>query len=102
MIRRPPRSTLFPYTTLFRSGSYNNVHKLTFTGSANVTGTGTWGNDVLTANAGNDSLVGNGGNDTFVIGGRNNTLLSSSRCPNVDVAVSFARQHFTRTAGQLT
>src|SRR3712207_7329505 len=23
MIRRPPRSTLFPYTTLFRSGGYN-------------------------------------------------------------------------------
>src|SRR5438105_7500141 len=23
MIRRPPRSTLFPYTTLFRSGDYN-------------------------------------------------------------------------------
>src|SRR3712207_6947326 len=23
MIRRPPRSTLFPYTTLFRSRSYN-------------------------------------------------------------------------------
>src|SRR5260221_4020418 len=23
MIRRPPRSTLFPYTTLFRSGSKN-------------------------------------------------------------------------------
>src|SRR2546428_5903092 len=23
MIRRPPRSTLFPYTTLFRSGSNN-------------------------------------------------------------------------------
>src|SRR2546421_1783046 len=23
MIRRPPRSTLFPYTTLFRSGSYD-------------------------------------------------------------------------------
>src|SRR3712207_8345007 len=23
MIRRPPRSTLFPYTTLFRSESYN-------------------------------------------------------------------------------
>jgi len=22
MIRRPPRSTLFPYTTLFRSGRY--------------------------------------------------------------------------------
>ena len=25
MIRRPPRSTLFPYTTLFRSGSEKNV-----------------------------------------------------------------------------
>src|SRR3712207_7482193 len=24
MIRRPPRSTLFPYTTLFRSGQYAN------------------------------------------------------------------------------
>src|SRR3712207_8945971 len=23
MIRRPPRSTLFPYTTLFRSGDYD-------------------------------------------------------------------------------
>src|SRR5436309_11014483 len=26
MIRRPPRSTLFPYTTLFRSGSRNKKH----------------------------------------------------------------------------
>src|SRR3712207_8546904 len=25
MIRRPPRSTLFPYTTLFRSGAENTV-----------------------------------------------------------------------------
>src|ERR1035441_10736851 len=24
MIRRPPRSTLFPYTTLFRSGNYQS------------------------------------------------------------------------------
>src|SRR3989454_7898429 len=24
MIRRPPRSTLFPYTTLFRSGDYSS------------------------------------------------------------------------------
>src|SRR2546427_7872642 len=24
MIRRPPRSTLFPYTTLFRSGGFGN------------------------------------------------------------------------------
>src|SRR3712207_7046952 len=26
MIRRPPRSTLFPYTTLFRSGRDERVH----------------------------------------------------------------------------
>src|SRR5258708_27590240 len=25
MIRRPPRSTLFPYTTLFRSRMYNRI-----------------------------------------------------------------------------
>src|SRR5256885_8987708 len=27
MIRRPPRSTLFPYTTLFRSGPYRGVQR---------------------------------------------------------------------------
>src|SRR2546428_11162580 len=26
MIRRPPRSTLFPYTTLFRSSAYYALH----------------------------------------------------------------------------
>src|SRR5260370_10647626 len=26
MIRRPPRSTLFPYTTLFRSGLSGRIH----------------------------------------------------------------------------
>src|SRR2546425_3027842 len=28
MIRRPPRSTLFPYTTLFRSSSYSPRHRV--------------------------------------------------------------------------
>src|SRR5260221_8880392 len=28
MIRRPPRSTLFPYTTLFRSGPYIQSERL--------------------------------------------------------------------------
>src|SRR2546423_4343244 len=27
MIRRPPRSTLFPYTTLFRSGRRQRAHR---------------------------------------------------------------------------
>src|SRR2546430_13358121 len=38
MIRRPPRSTLFPYTTLFRS----KVHRLGF-GAMRITGRGIWG-----------------------------------------------------------
>src|SRR5438132_10781938 len=29
MLRRPPRSTLFPYTTLFRSLAYTNFNALT-------------------------------------------------------------------------
>src|SRR5687768_3308141 len=28
MIRRPPRSTLFPYTTLFRSGGWDQVRQM--------------------------------------------------------------------------
>src|SRR3712207_8274134 len=36
MIRRPPRSTLFPYTTLFRSGGYLDVGVHPATGAALV------------------------------------------------------------------
>src|SRR5260370_32146298 len=32
MIRRPPRSTLFPYTTLFRSETVASVQKVTWQG----------------------------------------------------------------------
>src|SRR5438445_2544239 len=31
MLRRPPRSTLFPYTTLFRSGSGSHDYSARFT-----------------------------------------------------------------------
>src|SRR2546426_3235885 len=34
MIRRPPRSTLFPYTTLFRSSTAGEMDCYTFSGSA--------------------------------------------------------------------
>src|SRR3712207_7346714 len=34
MIRRPPRSTLFPYTTLFRSHRTNDYHTLAIRSSA--------------------------------------------------------------------
>src|SRR3712207_6854522 len=36
MIRRPPRSTLFPYTTLFRSTSRINVDRIEWKGSTPV------------------------------------------------------------------
>src|SRR2546427_4013128 len=39
MIRRPPRSTLFPYTTLFRSVSFPGVTG-TFVGTVYVQGRG--------------------------------------------------------------
>src|SRR5258708_28642981 len=34
MIRRPPRSTLFPYTTLFRSDTEEDLHLLFAPGSS--------------------------------------------------------------------
>src|SRR3712207_8752724 len=34
MIRRPPRSTLFPYTTLFRSGAHAHAAPSQWTGAA--------------------------------------------------------------------
>src|SRR5258708_29851074 len=36
MIRRPPRSTLFPYTTLFRSSAQRTVHGLADLGITRV------------------------------------------------------------------
>src|SRR5205085_4442179 len=37
MIRRPPRSTLFPYTTLFRSASLQRTFKKSFTSFSHST-----------------------------------------------------------------
>src|SRR2546430_11533903 len=36
MIRRPPRSTLFPYTTLFRSGEFAGDQRVCLAGSGGV------------------------------------------------------------------
>src|SRR3989442_10775986 len=40
MIRRPPRSTLFPYTTLFRSGSQMSPKAFTVASAATRTTSG--------------------------------------------------------------
>src|SRR2546423_8409563 len=59
MMRRPPRSSLFPYTTLFRS---NNAGVLTATGDATMralSGAGTFNN------SGTFSKNGGSGTTTF-------------------------------------
>src|SRR5256885_12345594 len=38
MIRRPPRSTLFPYTTLFRSAQHRSPYLVTLAGLASHDG----------------------------------------------------------------
>src|SRR5688572_31805891 len=45
MIRRPPRSTLFPYTTLFRSSERVNVPVTAEFVSINQPGSATWPED---------------------------------------------------------
>src|SRR5688572_31777091 len=42
MIRRPPRSTLFPYTTLFRSGGGVSDSKMTRITAAKITAAQAW------------------------------------------------------------
>src|SRR5256885_6616770 len=37
MIRRPPRSTLFPYTTLFRSWDAGGIDSIVYAGARNAT-----------------------------------------------------------------
>src|SRR3712207_7342753 len=67
MIRRPPRSTLFPYTTLFRSLTLNG-------GDGNDTIVGSDGADTIDGGAGHDLIVGARGNDVMRGGVGNDTL----------------------------
>src|SRR5258708_31836650 len=56
MIRRPPRSTLFPYTTLFRSGSADDPHPFgAILGGGLVSDVSLRGADVGAADAGDDA-----------------------------------------------
>src|SRR5260221_6995920 len=77
MIRRPPRSTLFPYTTLFRSQSLLGTGSDAFTATVNTT-LGVQ----ATAGATTITLIadlGNTGNQGAVLeGDRKSTRLNSS------------------------
>src|SRR5256885_6545904 len=90
MIRRPPRSTLFPYTTLFRSGSCV-IHDF------EIAATGWTSEDV-------DAALGDG---QFGMADRKSTRLNSSHLVisyavfclkkkkrNIDVDIASPRQHY--------
>src|SRR3712207_9458286 len=79
MIRRPPRSTLFPYTTLFRSrGAYLQGKKRTIlvTGGAGFIG----GNFVLDTVASGDFVVVN--LDALTYAGNPETLAAVAENPD--------------------
>src|SRR3712207_8979746 len=91
MIRRPPRSTLFPYTTLFRSAR-GAGHRDRAGRRAAGTGPVTRAHLVLVA-AGTDRL---GGRRERPLGDRKSTRLTSSHA-NISYAV-FCLKKNTRTA----
>src|SRR6185503_18480849 len=55
MIRRPPRSTLFPYTTLFRSSALNAPNRLVAYPTGNVADGGTWDSNLAIGAAFDDN-----------------------------------------------
>src|SRR2546427_8807341 len=62
MIRRPPRSTLFPYTTLFRSGAVQHAAQ---------------GGELLVADGADEQLLATGQGE-HVVEDRKSTRLNSS------------------------
>src|SRR3712207_6867948 len=79
MIRRPPRSTLFPYTTLFRSGIDSNVH-----GENAIA----FGNHA-TANQDNSLSI---GKDTHA-NGKNSVVLGQNSGANEENAIARSEEH---------
>src|SRR3712207_7466664 len=82
MIRRPPRSTLFPYTTLFRSFKSANV---------NVNGNYAYTGDTDGASGVDDFIAWNGSivlrEGTNVGGGRSEEHTSELQSANISYAV---------------
>src|SRR2546427_5372657 len=79
MIRRPPRSTLFPYTTLFRSTStFGNNTSLVSSGPVNVN------SGTLHLDGGGSATAG-----TITIAGGEGTRLNSSHTHTSTAAFCF-------------
>src|SRR3712207_8787195 len=83
MIRRPPRSTLFPYTTLFRSLHY--TRPLTYSISGRVTAAASNAVQGVTVSDGAGHTTTTGNDGTYVLD-RKSTRLNSSHA-NISYAV---------------
>jgi Ca2+-binding RTX toxin-like protein len=55
-------------------GLYNNVERLTYTGTGNFTGRGNATDNIITGGVGNDTLLGGGGADSFFGGSGTDTV----------------------------
>src|SRR3712207_7110781 len=80
MIRRPPRSTLFPYTTLFRSRQVQIVVALTVILILGIQGLSEWWSGQTPSLLKLVSII------TFIIADRKSTRLNSSHA-NISYAV---------------
>src|SRR5256885_16727466 len=88
MIRRPPRSTLFPYTTLFRSVDHNAAHNQGGGGIFNEQGTATLTRSIVTANVSDTA----GGGIVNATAGRL-SLSSTQVSSNRSVSTSRSEEH---------
>src|SRR2546422_6349589 len=68
MIRRPPRSTLFPYTTLFRSGGAGAVEGVWGVGACDGENVGS--SECAACSPGSARAAGGGGGSCVTIGTR--------------------------------
>src|SRR2546430_11276934 len=81
MIRRPPRSTLFPYTTLFRSFGIllqDGDSSAIVVSDLPATVTAGLGDDTVTTSNGDDNITTGEGDSVVNCGDRKSTRLSSS------------------------